>query len=123
MATQNDFHRGFTVNTAMSAFIRVTVSSNGAIGPSGAEQGQGVIQQDVTGISSYNEVAKVRFYGTGSVQIAVTGNGTTAITPGATLGTTLLGYVCVSPYTNVWGIALQGSGTNTGSVIEAVPAF
>jgi hypothetical protein len=121
MATSNDFSRGFTVNTAMSAFIRVTVSLNGAIGPSGAEQGQGVLQQDVAG-NSY-DVPKVRFFGTGSCQIAVTGNGTTAITPGATLGTTLLGYVCVSPYTNVWGIALQGSGTNTGSVIEALPAF
>lgn len=121
MATQNDFTRGFTVNTAMSAFIRVTVSANGAIEPSGAEQGQGVIQQDVAGNTF--DVAKVRFYGTGSVQVAVTGNGTTAITPGATLGTTLLGYVCVSPYTNVWGIALQGSGTTTGAVIEAVPSF
>ena len=121
MATSSDFTRGFTVNTAMSAFIRVTISSNGAIGPSGAEQGAGVLQQDVQGLSW--EVAKVRFYGTGSCQVAVTGNGTTAITPGATLGTTLLGYVCVSPYTNVWGVAVQGSGTNTGSVIEALPVF
>jgi len=123
MATQNDFTRGFTVNTAMSAFIRVTVSANGAIGPSGGEQGQGVLQSDVQGLSF--EIPKVRFNGVGSMQVAVTGNGTTAITPGASLYTTANGYLCVSAMTGVllWGVALQGSGTNTGAVIEALPSF
>ena len=121
MATQNDFTRGFTVGTAMSAFIRVTVTANGSIIPSQAEQGQGVLQADCLGLTY--EVVKVRFYGVGSVQVAVTGNGTTAITPGVSLYTTANGYVCASPGTNLWGIALQGSGLNTGAVIEAVPAF
>lgn len=121
MATQNDFTRGFTVNTAMSAFVRVTVSANGAIGPSGGEQGNGVIQQDVSG--AVYDIGKVRFFGTGSIQVAVTGNGSVAITPGATLGTTANGYLCVSPYTLAFGVALQGSGTNTGAVIEVLPTF
>lgn len=123
MATQNDFTRGFTVNTAMSAFIRVTVSANGAIGASGIEQGQGILQQDVAG-NSY-DVPKVRFYGVGTMQVAVTGNSTIALTPGASLYTTAGGYVCATIYgsVNLWGIALQGSGTNTGAVIEAIPAF
>ena len=121
MATQYDFSRGFTVSSAMSAFIRVTVTANGTIIPSQGEQGQGVLQQDVAG-NSY-EVAKVRFNGAGSMQVAVTGNATTAITPGCSLYTTANGYVCASPGVTLWGIALQGSGTNTGAVIEAVPAF
>ena len=124
MATQNDFTRGFTVFTAMSAYIRVTVSSNGSIQASGLEQGQGVLQQDVQGLSW--EVAKVRFYGVGSMQVAVTGNGTTAITVGCSLYTTANGYVCASAAASnglLWGVALQGSGTNTGAVIEAVPVF
>ena len=123
MATQNDFTRGFTVGTAMSAFIRVTITANGSIVPSGGEQGSGVLQQDVLGQSF--EVAKVRFNGVGTSQVAVTGNGTTAITPGASLYTTAGGYLCASAATGVllWGIALQGSGTNTGAVIEVAPAF
>lgn len=122
MATQNDYSRSFTVQTPMSAYIRVTVSSNGSIQPSGTEQGQGILQADVLGLSY--ESPKVRFYGTGSCQIAVTGNGTTAITPGCSLYTTgASGYVCASPGTNLWGVALTSSGTNTGSVIEALPAF
>lgn len=105
----------------MSAFIRVTVTADGSIIPSQGEQWQGILQEDVLGLSY--ETPQVRLNGTGSSIVAVTGNGTTAITPGASLYTTANGYVCASPGVNLWGIALQGSGTTTGVAIEAIPAF
>ena len=121
MATYNDVTRGFTPNTAMSAYIRVTVSANGAINPSAGEIGAGILLEDTAG-NSY-EVPKVRFANSGSCPVAVTGNGTTAITPGASIGTTANGYLCASPFTNFWGVALQGSGTTTGAVIEALELY
>ena len=121
MSLQFDFTRTFTVGTAMSAFIRVTITANGSIVPSQGEQGQGILQQDVQGLSWEN--AKVRLNGVGSSIVAVTGNATTAITPGASLYTTANGYVCASPGTNLWGIAATGSSNATGSVIEAIPSF
>jgi hypothetical protein len=89
MATQNDFSRAFPVNTAMSAFRRVSLSSNGGLGYSQAtEAGVGVLQDDVLGLAYENP--KVRFYGTGSVMVAVTGGPATA---GATMWAAVTGYV------------------------------
>ncbi len=105
----------------MSAYTRVTISNNGAIGPSGVEIEVGVLQEDVLGMSY--ETPKVRFQQIGTCAVAVTGNGVTAITPGACIGTTANGYLCASPYGNYWGVALQGSGTTTGAVIEAIALF
>lgn len=119
MSTQNDFSRSFTVNAAMSAFRRVTVSANGSIGYAAInEAGIGVLQQDTTANSYENP--KVRFYTTGSFKVSATGglvtagntlyavtNGQVAVTNGATGGVAV-------------GIALE-SGNYTGEWIEAAP--
>lgn len=119
MATYNDFSRSFTVNAAMSAGARVALSSNGSIGLAGAAiVGIGVLQRDTTA-GSYENPA-VRFYGTGSVAVAVTG-------APATVGDTLycLANGQVGPTNSAtngiqWGTLLESYSTN-GVLAETLP--
>ena len=116
MATTNDFSRSFSVNAALSAFRRVSVSNNGAIGyADNGVNGVGVLQQDVTNDSFYTP--QVRFYGTGSYMCAVTG---APVTCGDTVYAAVTGYVS-STGTVVAGRTLTTSTVN-GTWIEVVPA-
>lgn len=120
MSTQNDFSRSFTANTAMSAFRRVAVSSNGAL-DLGANNalGIGILQQD-TAAQSY-ENPKVRFYTTGSFKVSATGG---SITAGNTLYAVTSGQVAVTnggTGGTVVGIALETGSYTAGEWIEAAP--
>lgn len=119
MSTQNDFSRSFKVNAAMSAGLRVAVSSNGYIGLAGAgEAGIGVLQEDCTANSYENP--KVRFFGTGSVGIIGTGAPATA---GDLVFAVVTGQIAptqsATPYA-VIGRLLE-SYTVNGSKVEVVP--
>lgn len=118
MATQNDFSRAFTVSTAMSAFLRVSVSGDGSLRVAGTEFGIGILQEDVLG-AAY-ETPKVRFPQAASSMIQVTG--ATAVTPGASLYTVAGGYVAITG-TTLWGQCLQGSGGTNPVIIEAVATY
>ena len=115
MATQNDFSRSYSVNAAMSAFVRVAVSSNGRIGPAGlGVVGVGMLQEDTT--AGTYENPKVRFYGTGSARAAVTG---CPITASAVLFCLANGLAGPAGGTVSYGYALENAATN-GQVIEVV---
>lgn len=119
MATQNDFTRSFAVNAAMSAGLRVSVSSNGKIGlASSTEPGVGVLQEDCTAESYENP--KVRFYGTGSVVCVGTGAPATA---GNLVFAAVTGQIVpTAAVTPVWVIGrLLESYTVNGSKVEVVP--
>lgn len=117
MATQNDFSRSFQVNAAMSAFLRVSVSSNGKIGLAGTEAGIGVLQEDCT--SNSYENPKVRFYGTGSFKCAATGAPGTAGNYMFAVVTGQVAPTAATPYA-VIGRLLE-SYTVNGSIVEIVP--
>lgn len=120
MATQNDFSRSFPVNSAMSHGYRVSVSSNGAIGLSTAtDYGVGVLQQDAQGASF--ESPKVRFYYTGSSDIAVTAVTAYPITPGSIVFLAAGGMVAQTG-SLTFGVALE-SPVENGDLIEVVPNF
>jgi len=77
MSTQNTFTRSFQVNSAMSAFYRVTVSTNGKIGLAGVDVlGIGILQEDCT--SNSYENPSVRLWGGGTFKCAITGSSVTA---------------------------------------------
>lgn len=119
MATQNDFTRSFQVNAAMSAGLRVSVSSNGKIGLAGAsEPGVGVLQEDCT--ANAYENPKVRFYGTGSVVVVGTGAPATA---GNLMFAVVTGQVApTQAATPQWVVGrLLESYTVNGSKVEIVP--
>lgn len=120
MSTQNNFSRSFTANTAMSAFRRVAVSANGAIGLAAInELGIGILQED-TAAQSY-ENPKVRFYSTGSFKCSATGG---LVTAGNTLYAVTNGQVAVTnggTGGTVVGIALENGSYTAGEWIEIAP--
>lgn len=118
MSTQNDFSRSFKVNAAMSAGLRVAVSSNGRIGLAGRDAGIGVLQEDTT--SAEYENPKVRFWGTGSVGIIGTGAPATA---GDLMFAVVTGQVAPTQATTPYAIVgrLLESYTVNGSKVEIVP--
>lgn len=119
MATQNDFTRSFQVNAAMSAGLRVAVSSNGKIGLAGAsDPGVGVLQEDCTANSYENP--KVRFWGTGSVAVIGTGAPATA---GNLVFAVVTGQIApTQASTPQWVVGrLLESYTVNGSKVEVVP--
>ena len=73
MSSQNNFSDSYQVNAAMSRGRVVALSSNGKIGLAACDETRaiGVLQEDVTDGAFEN--APVRFLGTGSVMVAVTG--------------------------------------------------
>ena len=72
MPTQVNDQDSFPVNAAMSANLRVAVSTNGGIDAAGnTVSGVGVLQRDVTADSWVN--GPVRFFSAGSVLIQATG--------------------------------------------------
>ena len=122
MSIQNNFIRSFQVNAAMSAFYRVTVSSNGKLDLAGVDVlGIGILQEDCT--ANTYETPAVRLWGTGTFKCAVTGNSITAgntliaVTGGlAALTNGLAGNTGI-----VQGMALEtatGASIN-GTIIEA----
>lgn len=115
MATQNDFTRAFGVNSAMSGFRRVALSSNGSVGYAAtAVVGIGVLQQDVAGNSW--DTPQVRFYTHGSFICSVTG---VPVTIGDTLYAGATGQVA-STGTVTIGLAGTNAATN-GDIIEVYP--
>ena len=121
MATQNDFSRAFPASVPMSAWRRVSCTSTGAIAYANAtDPGVGVLQEDVLGGTTY-ENPKVRFYGTGSVMVAVTGG---VATPGNTAYTAVTGYVSAATSSGsiTFGIFLTAATPN-GTVAEVLPAL
>ena len=115
MSTQVNTQDTFTVNAAMSANVRVAVSSNGSIGlADNTVTGVGVLQRDVTADSFVN--APVRFYSAGSVLVQVTGAPGTA---GDIAYAAASGRVAV---TGTVGIGrLKNSYTVNGVSVEVVP--
>jgi hypothetical protein len=72
MPTQVNTQDSYRVNEAMSANVRVVVSSNGAISlADNTVKGDGILQRDVTADSWVT--APVRFFSAGSALIPVTG--------------------------------------------------
>lgn len=123
MATTNDFTRGFQTNTALSAFFRVSISTNGYLsGYAGqSNYGVGILLQDLQGQSW--EVAKVRLIGTGTQLCSVTANVTTPITFGTQLYLAAGGQLSTTgASTALYGVALQNS-SSLGDVIEVLPMF
>jgi hypothetical protein len=119
MSTQNDFSRSFKVNAAMSAGLRVAVSSNGYIGLAGrTDPGVGVLQEDCT--SAAYENPKVRFWGTGSVGVIGTGAPATA---GDLMFAVVTGQVApTQASTPQWVVGrLLESYTVNGSRVEIAP--
>lgn len=119
MSTQNDFTRSFGVNAAMSAGLRVSVSSNGKIGLAGrTDPGVGVLQQDCT--NDTWQTPKVRFWGTGSVGVIATGAPGTA---GDLVFAVVTGQVAVTQATTPYFVVgrLLESYTVNGSKVEIVP--
>lgn len=121
MSTQNDFTRSFQVNTPMSAWRRVQMSSNGFLdlGALGVI-GVGILQED-TNANTY-ENPKVRLYGTGTAQMAVSG---APVAAGNSLYAITGGYVAPTSGGvggQIVGIALE-STLNNGDVIEVLPQF
>ena len=77
MATQSDLQRGFKINAAMSAFLRVVVDTSGLVGPATFNQlGIGVLQNDVS--STTYDIAVVRLWGAGTFKMTATGLSMTA---------------------------------------------
>lgn len=122
MSTYNDFSRSFTVNAAMSAGVRVALSSNGSIGLAGDRiLGLGVLQRDTTAGSYENP--KVRFFGTGSVSVAVTGGPATVGDKLFCLALGQVGPTSAAAGNGIqFGILLESySAAQNGSLAEALP--
>lgn len=120
--TYNDFTRSFTVNAAMSAGDRVALSSNGSIGRAGDRVlGIGVLDRDCS--ANAYEQPKVRFFGTGSVGIAVTGGPATAGDKMYCLATGQVGPTSAAAGNGVqFGILLQSySAGDNGALAEVLP--
>lgn len=110
MATQTNSVRSFQVNAAMSAFYRVTVSSNGKLDLAGVDVlGIGVLMEDCTA-NTYENPA-VQLWGTGTFKVVATGN---SITAGNTLVAVTGGLVAL---TN--GL-VGNSGVIVGMALETV---
>lgn len=119
MSTQNDFSRSFKVNAAMSAFVRVSVSSNGKLDVAATDiAGVGILQEDTTSDSYQNP--KIRFYGTGSCKMSGTGAPATA---GDLVYFLAAGQVGPASGGTPWVSAgtLLESYTVNGSIVEVVP--
>ena len=117
MATQHDTTRTFVANAEMSQFIRVTLSTNGGVGPAGtANPGIGILQNDTVTNDTYGAV--VRMPGAGSFKIAVTG----AVTTGDLLYPAAAGYASATG-TVALGLRAAESAAGTNAVIEAIPTF
>jgi hypothetical protein len=122
MATYNDFTRSFQVNAAISAGSRVALSHNGSIGVAGDRVlGIGVIDRDCSAAAYENP--KVRFYGTGSVGVAVTGGPATAGDKMYCLATGQVGPTSAAAGNGIqFGILLQSySAGDNGTIAEVLP--
>jgi hypothetical protein len=93
MSSQNNFSDSYRVNAAMSRGRVVALSSNAKIDLAGCDETRaiGVLQEDVSAEAYEN--APVRFLGTGSVMVAVTG---TPLTAGDTMVLVTSGFVSVT---------------------------
>ena len=127
MATQSDLQRGFKINAAMSAFLRVVVDTSGLVGPATFNQlGIGVLQNDVS--STTYDIEVVRLWGAVTMKMTATGLSMTAgdkvqaltsgyfginVTGSVTAGCTI-GYLLES---------VSAPLTNTQSVAEVAMAF
>ena len=127
MATQSDLQRGFKINAAMSAFLRVVVDTSGLVGPATFNQlGIGVLQNDVS--STTYDIAVVRLWGAGSFKMTATG---LSMTAGNVVHALTSGYFgipsvgAVTPNCTI-GYLLESVSvplTNTQSVAEVAIAF
>ena len=101
------------MNAAMSAFVRVAVSSNKSIGLADAGVvGVGMLQEDCTANSFENP--KVRMFGFGSCRASVTA---CPVTAGSVLFCVTGGQAAPAGGTVSYGYALENAATN-GQVIE-----
>lgn len=124
MSSQVNFSDTFQVNEAMSRGRVVALSNNGKIGLAACDSALavGVLQEDVSANSYEN--APVRFLGTGSVMVAVTG---TPLTAGDTMVLVTNGMVSVTNGragdTGVKiGILRESIGVgNNGLLAEVIP--
>ena len=127
MATQSDLHRGFKINAAMSAFLRVAVDTGGLVGPATFNQlGIGVVQNDVS--STTYDIAVVRLWGAGTMKMTATG---LSMTAGDKVQALTSGYFGINVTSSVTaactiGYLLESVSaplTNTQSVAEVAMAF
>ena len=127
MATQSDLQRGFKINAAMSAFLRVVVDTSGLVGPATFNQlGIGVLQNDVS--STTYDIAVVRRWGAGTFKMTAPGLSMTAADvvhalTGGYFGIRSVG--AVTPNCTI-GYLLESVSvplTNTQSVAEVAMAF
>ena len=127
MATQSDLHRGFKINAAMSAFLRVVVDTGGLVGPTTFNQlGIGVLQNDVS--STTYDIAVVRLWGAGTMKMTATGLSMTAgdkvqaLTSGY-FGINVTGSVTAACTIGYLLESVSAPLTNTQSVAEVAMAF
>lgn len=122
MGTYNDFSRSFQVNAAMSAGARVALSSNGKIGLAGDRVlGLGVLERD-TSANAY-ENPKVRFFGTGSALVAVTGGPATVGDKVYCLANGQVGPTSAAAGNGIqFGLLLESyAAADNGSIAEVLP--
>ena len=127
MATQSDLHRGFKINAAMSAFLRVAVDTGGLVGPATFNQlGIGVLQNDVS--STTYDIAVVRLWGAGTMKMTATGLSMTAADKVQALTSGYFGINVTGSVTAACTIgylleSVSAPLTNTQSVAEVAMAF
>lgn len=124
MSAQNDFSRSFQVNAAMSRGTVVACSPNGKLTAALCDSSTtiGVLQDDCT--SNTYENPKVRLWGAGTAQIAITG---APLTAGDVMVVVTGGYVSVTNAragdTGVKiGVLLENASTN-GQLYEVAMRY
>ena len=111
--SQNNFSRSFQVAAAMSRGRVVAVQTTGKIDLAACDETKavGVLQEDVT--AGAYENAPVRFLGTGSVMVAVTG---TPLTAGDIM------VLCTNGFVSVTNGRAGDTGVKIGVLLESVAA-